>query len=171
MLLFLWVSNLASISWVGFLGSFLCLLSAAGLVGGWPNWDGFRWTDLSTWPSPRLHMAAVRRSGNTPDLLRPRLRTDTKSLPPNSVGQSKFQDNFHSRGLEIDPVSWSEELQRGWHGEGKNHCLLYKQTATPSTLLIYCRSMKIVFKTCFYSYFTYWETTIPTTSQLAMHLD
>lgn len=76
-------------------------------------------------------------SGNTPDLLRPRLRTDTKPLPPNSVGQSKFHDPFHSRGLGIDPVSWSEELQRGWHGEGKNHCLLCKQTATPSTLFQY----------------------------------
>lgn len=108
----------------GFSGLILVAVVSCWLIGGWLSWGGFRWTDLSMWPSPGLHMAAgqnsKRRSENTGTIFRPILRTDTKSLPPDSVDQSKFQDDFHSRGLEIDPCL----LIRGaakkvtWGGEG-----------------------------------------------------
>ena len=107
----------------GFSGLILVAVVSCWLIGGWLSWGGFRWTDLSMWPSLGLHMAAgqnsKRRSENTCAVFRPTLRTDTKSLPPDSVDQSKFQDDFHSRGLEIDPgllirgaakkVTWGEE--------------------------------------------------------------
>ena len=107
-----------------FSGLILVALVSCWLIGGWLSRGGFGWTDLSMWPSLGLHMAAgqnsKRRRGNIPGLFRPTLRTDTKSLPPTSVDQSKFQDDFHSRGLEIDPCL----LIRGaakrvtWGGEG-----------------------------------------------------
>lgn len=121
-LLFLGISSLGLYQLGGFSGLTPVSGLSSWLFGGWLNQDGFRWTSLSTSPSPRRHMAAgqssQRKRGSTLDFLRPRLQTDTKSLPPNSVIRASLKNTYiqgvRKQTLSLDQRTCKVTLQSGW---------------------------------------------------------